>query len=186
MCKKEFKVALLASGLKPLAPPYSPKDMEFGESRVATRDEILSAFKVPKILVGIGESINRATADASVYSFTSGVIDPILSMVDEVLTLDFKKEFGSQYRVEHDTLAPKDVEGKLSYYDKMVKIGAMTINEIRKDEGFNALEGVLADIATINVGGALVSVETGKQIGVEEDTNNPDNSQDAQTEDTEV
>lgn len=162
-----FKVSLLSSGLKPIAPPYSPKDMQFGENRTITREEIFSAFKVSKILVGIGESFNRATAEASIYQFTSGVIDPVLSYVDEILTLDFKKEFGSQYKVEHDILAPKDIEGKLSYYDKMTKMGAMTINEVRKEEGYNSFEGEIANTATVNVGGALVSVETGKQLAVE-------------------
>lgn len=167
--KKEnaFKVALLTSGLKPIAPPYSPKDMQFGENRAITRDEIFSAFKVPKILVGIGESINRATAEASIYQFTSGSIDPILSYVDEVLTLDFQKEFNPNYQVIHDTLAPKDVEGQLKYYSNGLKEGWLYINEVRKEEGMNKLDGVLADVATINVGGALVSVETGKQLAVE-------------------
>src|SRR5574343_1336722 len=146
--------------------------MQFGETRKITQEEIFTAFKVPKILVGIGESVNRTTAEASQYQFTSGVIDPILSYVDEVLTLDFQKEFNRNLIVQHDTLAPKDVEGKLSYYDKMTKMGAMTINEVRAEEGLNALTGKLADVATVNVGGALVSVDTAKQIGVEEGDKN--------------
>jgi len=180
-----FKVALLASGLKPLAPPYSPKDMEFGASRVATREEIYSAFKISKILVGTGESINRATAEASIYQFTSGAIDPILTaFVDEVLTQDFKKEFGSKYRVKHDTLAPKDVEAELKYIIDNIKNGMMTRNEGRKMQGMNAAKGALADVLTVDVGGALVSVETAKQIAVEE--NNPNNQNNSDNPDAQI
>lgn len=163
-----FRVALLSHGLKPLAPPYSPKDMEFGQNKNITREEIFSAFKVPKILVGIGESVNRATADASIYQFTSGVIDPVLSYVDAVLTRDFKMEFGNQYRVEHDTLAPKDVDAQLKYYKDLNAIGAITINEVRAYEGENKFDYELADVPMINVGGAVIRLDTGKQISVED------------------
>lgn len=159
-----FKVALLTNGLKILAPPYSPRDMQFGENRNITREEILSVFKVPKILLGIGESINRATAEASVYAFTSGVIDPLLSMIDKVLTKAFKEDFGIQYSVEHDLLTPKDVEGQLKYYSQGLKEGWLTINEVREAEGLNKLTGELSDVPTINVGGALINVDTAKQI----------------------
>lgn len=159
-----FRVALLTSGLKPVAPPYSPKDMEFGTNKNLTREEILSAFKVPKILLGIGESINRATAEASIYTFTSGVIDPLLSMIDDVLTRDFALEFSPDFFIEHDILSPKDQQGQLEYYSRGLKEGWLTINEVRESEGLNKLQGKLADVPTINMGGALVNVDTALQI----------------------
>lgn len=65
----------------------------------------------------------------------------------------------------------------------------MTRNEGRKMQGMNAAKGALADVLTVDVGGALVSVETAKQIAVEENNPNSQNNSDnpdAQTEDTEV
>ena len=162
-----YNVGVFDSGLQPIKAAYSLKDMDFGANRALTREDIFAAFKVPKILVGMGESINRATAEASIYQFTSGVIDPSLTLMDAVLTQDFRLEHGDNIQVIHDTLAPRDQEGKLSYYSNGLKEGWLTINEVRLDEGWNKLEGELADIPTINVGGALISVATGKQLAVE-------------------
>lgn len=162
-----YEIGLFDSGLQPIKSAFSLKDMDFGTNRELTRDDIFAAFKVPKILVGLGESINRATAEASIYQFTSGVIDPVLSYIDQILTKDFIMEYGEEYSVVHDILAPKDQEGKLSYYSNGLKEGWLTINEVREAEGWNKVEGEIADSPTINVGGALVSVSTGKQLAVE-------------------
>ena len=182
-----YEIGVFDSGLQPVKAAYSLKDMDFGANRTLTREDIFSAFKVPKILVGMGESVNRATAEASIYQFTSGVIDPALSLIDAVLTKDFQMEFGDNIVVTHDTLAPRDQEGKLSYYSNGLKEGWLTINEVREDEGWNKLVGELGDIATINVGGALISVATGKQLAVEgqDEKQNVDQNDGNSDEDTE-
>ncbi len=161
-------VGLFDSGLKPEKAAYSIKDMDIVESRKITKDDIYEAWKVSKIHVGSGELANRAANDAVIYQFTSGVIDPLLSYLDNTFTLFIKREFQDKtVEVVHDTLAPKDVESQVKYYDNMSKIGGLTINEIRAYEGENEYPYDLCKVPIINVGGAIVRLDTGKQIGVE-------------------
>ncbi len=160
-----FKLALLDSGMKPIAPPYSPKDMQFGENRKSTKEDILEAFKVAKIHIGATDSANRANSDAAIYQFTSGVIDPILSYVDSVLTMHVKMDYGKQYRIEHDTLAPKDEAGLISFIESGLKNGWLTLNEARKLMDYDKMNYPLADVGCINVGGALIRIDTEEQIG---------------------
>ncbi len=131
-----FKVALLDE-VEPVKNPYSMKDMDIFNLRSSLRDEILSVFQIPKILVGLGESINRNTADASIYQFTSGVIDPLLYLIDEILTKNLAKEFDNRYYIEHDILAPRDIEANLKYINQGINEGWLTLNEVRVEEGRN-------------------------------------------------
>lgn len=163
-------VGLFDSGLEPIKAAYDINQMGISDSRKLTKDDIYEAWKVSKIHVGSGELANRAANDAVIYQFTSGVIDPLLSYLDNTFTTFIKKEFtGANIEVIHDTLAPKDVESQVKYYDNMSKIGGLTINEIRSYEGENEYPYELCNVPIINVGGAIVRLDTGKQIGVEDE-----------------
>lgn len=166
---KAYKeVGLFDSGLEPIKAAYSIKDMDIAESRKITKDDIYEAWKVHKVHIGAAGATNRAESEAAVYQFTSGVIDPLLSFVDNSLSLFIQNEWeDDSLQIIHDTLAPKDVEGQLEFYDKMSKLGALTINEIREEQGYNKFNYELADKPIINVGGSIVRIDTGKQIGVE-------------------
>lgn len=166
---KAYKeVGLFDSGLEPVKAAYDINQMGIADSRKLTKDDIYEAWKVSKIHVGSGELANRAANDAVIYQFTSGVIDPLCSFVDSSLTLFVQKEFkDNTLEVIHDTLAPKDVASQVKYYNDMSKIGGLTVNEIRGYEGENAYPYELCNVPIINVGGAIVRLDTGKQIGVE-------------------
>ena len=168
-----FNVGLFDSGVEAMKDPYSMKDMDMGLSRKLTKEDIFETWKVSKILVGAGESVNRNTADAAIYQFTSGLIDPLLNYVDSVLTRFSQREFGEEFRIKHDSLAPKDVEASLKYYETSFKNGEMTLNEWRDEEGWDKYPHELADVPLINVGGAVIRLDTGKQIGVEEEVEEP-------------
>lgn len=163
--ERAYKVGLFDGGLKPLPSAYSMRDMDIARLRGTTREEVLGAFKVPKILLGIGESINRATAEASIYSFASGVIDPQLSYVDDVFTRFVQSEYGENLMVMHDTVTPRDQEGDIKYYRGMAELGGYTINEMRREEGLNPFEGELAEVGIINLGGNAIRIDTGEIIG---------------------
>ena len=160
-----FKVALLEQ-IEPAKAAYSIKDMDITNQRQLTRDEILAGFQVPKILLGIGESINRATAEASIYQFTSGIVDPVLSYFDEVLSLHLKEEFNNPLlSIVHDSLAPKDIALWSEVNAAKFSVGAITINEMRTEDGYAKFAYPLADVSLINVGGAVVRLDTGEQLG---------------------
>jgi CRISPR/Cas system CMR-associated protein Cmr5 small subunit len=164
--ENSFKVALFDNGLQPVKTAYSIKDMEIASQRKLSREEILGAWGVPEVLIGLGEAANRAVTDSQMYSFAKVVIDPILTYRDEVYTREIEKEFGrDDLFVKHDTVAPEDVEGKLRYYKDMASIAGITINEIRAEEDYEMFPYELADVPLLNVGGAVVRMDTGEQLG---------------------
>ena len=165
------EVGLFDNGLQPIKAAYSIKDMDITDSRKLTEEAIYSAWKVAKIMIGQG-NMDRAGNDSAIYQFTSGIVDPLMSYVDNVFTLFVQTEWqDDSLEVIHDRLAPKDQDSALKYYESGLKNGWLTINEVREAENWNEVPYPMANIPTVNVGGALVSVDTQKQIGVEQPKN---------------
>lgn len=130
-----FKVALFEKGLKPIKAAYSIRDMEIKTQRELTRDEISAAFQVNQFLMGMGELINRATAQTALFQFISGVIDPLMYYIDDVLTKNLAhSDFGEHLFIKHDISNLRDVEKDLEYYKNGLELGWLTINEVRKWE----------------------------------------------------
>ncbi len=163
---KSFDTALFEGGLQPVKSAYSIKDMDLSGQRKLSKEEILGAFRTPAILIGgASDYTNRASAEAAMFGYTSTFIDPNLDYVDSVWTKHVKMEFGNAFVVKHDSLAPKDVEGKLKYYQNGIDQGWLTRNEVREEENWEPSNAKLMDAFTDSVGGALVDLTTGKQIG---------------------
>ncbi len=135
-----FKVALFEQGLKPIPTAYSPKDMDMTAERNLNKEEILSVFGVNKLLFGQSDQIQRGNADTVYYVFYATIIDPLLDYIDEVFTSQLcMVDFDSDYFVKHDTLAGRDVELDLRYYESGIQNGWLTPNEVREIEGYEPL-----------------------------------------------
>jgi HK97 family phage portal protein len=135
-----FKVALFEQGLKPIPTAYSPKDMDMTAERNLNKEEILSVFGVNKLLFGQSDLVQRGNADTVYYVFYATIIDPLLDYIDEVFTSQLcHTDFDSDYFVKHDTLAGRDVELDLRYYESGLQNGWLTPDEVRELEGYEAL-----------------------------------------------
>jgi HK97 family phage portal protein len=139
-----FQVALFEQGLKPIPTAYSLRDMQMTQERQLNRDEICSAFKVNKLLLGQSENIQRGNADTVLYVFYTTVIDPILNYFDEVLTNNICYEYdnGDEYYIKHDTMATRDIELNLKYYENGLRNGWLTVNEVRELEGYEPINEI--------------------------------------------
>lgn len=136
-----FKVALFEQGLKPIPTAYSPKDMDMTAERSLNKEEILSVFGVNKLLFGQSDQIQRGNADTVYYVFYATIIDPLLDYIDEVFTsLLCRVDFDEDYFVKHDTLAQRDVELDLRYYESGIQNGWLTPDEVRAIEGYEPLK----------------------------------------------
>ena len=136
---QSYNVGLVDSGLKPINATHSIKDMDISQQRILTRDEITAAFEVQKLLLGIGEATNRATAEVAIYLFVSGVVDPYMDYIDQTLTNQLCYQFDESYYIKHDTLANKDVLTDLQYYANGIQNGWLTQNEVRELENYEEL-----------------------------------------------
>lgn len=120
---------------------FSQKDMDFLEQRKFSRDEILAIFKVPKALLDPQE-VNYASAQVAKKVFVEEVIVPkmqkFVNMLNEFLLPHFG---GDDLFFDFVTPMEEDEELKLKRYEVLTKIGAMSPNEIRAEQGMEPIDG---------------------------------------------
>jgi HK97 family phage portal protein len=90
---------VLSSGTKVEFPSFTPRDLEFAESRALTRETVLAAFGVPPTRVGL-PSANYATAreQSSIYWHR---LQGLARQIDAGLT-QIAKQFDPTLSVRHD------------------------------------------------------------------------------------
>jgi HK97 family phage portal protein len=138
------KLAILQGGLHFNPVQLSQKDMEFLEQRKFTRDEIMGIFRVPKTILGITEDVNRANAEATEYVFSKRVIKPRMEFIVDRLNEFYLQLFGldqKEYRFTFTDPTPQNVELKLKANETGLRAGYLTINEVREEEGRDAIDG---------------------------------------------
>lgn len=134
------RVMILANGAKfnPLLIP--PKDLEFVKAREMNRDEILSIFGVPKILLGLESGYNRATAETAERVFAKYTLEPIMTMIVEQINEFLVPRFGSDLWLDFSPLSPEDREQMIAEFEKGWNKW-LTANEIRNELGLESLDG---------------------------------------------
>jgi len=116
------------------------RDMEFGKLTEVATNQILAAFGVPKHIIGM-VGMNRAEADAQIYTFLSVTIEPRYKMINEKLNEFLVSEFGDNLYLDYVDPTPENREALVKEYEMSLKNNWMVINEVRDKEGLPPLEG---------------------------------------------
>jgi HK97 family phage portal protein len=128
------KLAILDGGLEYTSLTPTSREMQFSESRKNTRDEILAIFRVPKVVLGITEDVNLASAKASEYTFNKFVIKPKMQFFVSRLNEFFLPLFGlneNDWRFTYADPIPENLDEKRLDRDSGVNNSYITINEAR-------------------------------------------------------
>lgn len=86
---KMGRLAVISGGLDYTQLEVSNKELQAVELREWHRDEILSAYKVPKTEVSVFESLNFATARVADRAFWTKTVLPLMRYIEDVLRTDF-------------------------------------------------------------------------------------------------
>jgi len=138
-------------GLTVSAINMSNADAQFLESRKFDVEEIARAYRVPKHL--LQSSDGMTTWGTGIEGLNRGFFD--YSLADRVerweqelnLSLLTTKELQDGYRFcfdLHDLLSGSATE-RATYYQTMRNIGALSVNDVRRKEGFNDLPPAIGD-----------------------------------------
>lgn len=132
------KWAVLPKGSKATKAVATMSEMQFKELDDQYRDKILSAFGVPKTLVGFTTEVNRASAEASEYIFAKYTVKPVVDDFIEFLNTKIAPLFDQtgQLYFAYDDFIPENVEAKLKERELALnKQPYKTVNEVRAEEG---------------------------------------------------
>lgn len=104
---RAHSVVVLEAGMTWSPQTMTPKDMDFGNLRSLNRDVIREAFKIPKVMLGVSDDVNRANAQTGEEVFASWGIVPRLDRKKDMLNNVFLPMFGSTgQNVEFDYVTP--------------------------------------------------------------------------------
>lgn len=138
-----YKTAVAADGLKiTTLGGGSHSDMEFIEQRRFSRDEILAIFRVPKIIVGIMEDVNRASAEAAMFAFMQWTILPKMHRIVDTLNEFYLPLFGDDtLRFEFTNKPPEDRTQVSQFIQSGINNGFLSPNDARRMIGLPEVEG---------------------------------------------
>ena len=134
------KIAILEGGASWSTTGISQRDMQFKELRLMNRDVILGAFGMPLSILGISETVNRANAESSEYTFARWVVRPRLQRIRSKLNEQFVPLFGDDsLRIDYKDPVPQNVERDLAVANQAFQAGYITRNEARVRLGLEAV-----------------------------------------------
>lgn len=138
------KMGILPKGAKYTKVTANMGEIEMGATDDRYRDKILSAFGVPKPLVGLTTEVNRASAEAAEYVFARYTVLPIVTDMIEFLNsyvAPMIDPTGKTY-FAYDDFIPENMEVKLKEREIALKGQAYkTVNEVRAAEGLPPVKG---------------------------------------------
>jgi HK97 family phage portal protein len=113
---KAHRVAVIEQG-QWVDRSFSQRDMQFVQLREVSRDTIMEAFSINKMMMGIVDDVNRASAIASEYVFAKYHMVSRLERIKQALNTKLLPLFGSTSQgLEFDYCSPvpKDEEAEAS------------------------------------------------------------------------
>lgn len=136
------KIAVLDEKLTYQQISLSQREMDYMESMRFTRDDILVAFKVPKVILSIVDDVNRANAETGMYIFLSETIVPEIKRILEKINEELiAPDFGEEFFMGFVDTTPQNREAITLEYEKGIQNNWLLINEVREKENLPPIKG---------------------------------------------
>lgn len=129
---KAGRTIILEQGLKVRPFTLSPREMDFMQSSKMTRDEILAVFGVPAAVAGISEDVNRASAEAMLYTFAENTIQPKLRLIQAQISQDICSRYSGIIKAKFDNPVPAVRSEERADMELRLKYGLTTPQEERE------------------------------------------------------
>ena len=143
--------AILEHGLKYERVGIPPDQAQFIETQKMSNEDVARIFGVPGALIGLETNTTYNNMEQLNIMFAQYTIQPLVKKIEsELNTKLFTVREQATTAVEFDlaTLLRGDVATRAEFFSTMVRDGVMSINEVRRTEGLNPVEG--GDVHLIN------------------------------------
>lgn len=135
----------------------SPKEIDYLESKKTIMEEISTITGVPRTLLSSFEGVKYSNAQEARKTFLKETIKPLADKLTETLTRNLPAT------VTYEDFVPEDHEEKMSRLQTGAETGTTTINERRKELGYEELEMEEADVPLINMNRVPIDETTPKK-----------------------
>jgi 8-oxo-dGTP pyrophosphatase MutT (NUDIX family)/2'-5' RNA ligase len=129
------KDMLVPPGLKAEHIDYSPKEMDYANSRPQARDGVFAMHQTPGVVAGITDAGSYSQYYASLRQFTDQKVQPNVELIAEEETEDLCPAFGPGYTIEGKAKSIEDPAIEAQKMQRKLMSGAYTNDEYRAFEG---------------------------------------------------
>ncbi len=142
-----FKLAILPSGMKLDRLSHNLKDLIPDQLYKLIREEVLAAYGVPHVMVGVLDDASYSNADIQKKLFYENSILPLISEIESFLNLQLVPQFGNGLRLKFDVSAIQALQeqpaDKAERLNKLIngRNQILTVNEARIELGYDPLDG---------------------------------------------
>lgn len=112
----------------------SMKDMDMVEGRRFLRDAALEHFNMPREIMGITESSNRAVSEAALFTYAQYVLTPRKDMREDAINKQLLPAFGEDLIWRFDEIIPRNQE-----FDKAVAMEGWNSGLLTRDQALELL-----------------------------------------------
>ena len=107
---------------------------------------IANAFELPPMMLGLQKDVNRSTAGEMADEAFQSAIVPVAKLVAEHITRDlFAKKLGwREFEFSFNDLETRDEMQEVQMQTELLKVGVLTIDEVREMRGLPRLGTVVA------------------------------------------
>ncbi len=118
-------------------------DSQMLESRLFNVQDIARFFGISPVLLGDLSHTSYNTMEAVQQMFLMHTLQPYITLCEEEFTRKLFKPSESNLKINFDetALLKTDKQALANYYGAMLEKGVMCINEVRKELGYNPIEG---------------------------------------------
>ena len=160
---KSSRIGLLEGGLKYQQLSLTPIQIDHIESMKFTRDDILTAFKMPKPILAVIDDVNRANSETAKEIFLSETIKPLVAKITEKLNEQLiTPEYGEEYNLGFKDPTPQNKEMLLKEFQAGID-NWLTANEIRQQLGKEPIRGgdnLLRPLTLSPIGSSIINPPT--------------------------
>jgi HK97 family phage portal protein len=149
---RQFKPAVLTGEAKIEQVGMSAKDFEFMALSEWTKDNILAAYGVPEVMLGLMGASSKASDIAAEKTFVDHSVLPRLKVLAGSINLQLRSQFKSTKSLifTYESAHPKDDEWELAKNQGELTMGLTTINEIRLRRGQKPFDSPLCYVPWMN------------------------------------
>lgn len=117
-------------------------DSQLIESRQYNVQDICRFFGVSPILVGDLSHTSFSTIEAVQNEFLTHTLAPYISMMEDELNRKLVAQDNIYINLDETAILRTDKQQLATYYNTLLNSGVLSINEVRKELGYNEVEGL--------------------------------------------
>ena len=135
-------LAVMRGNMDYIPVQLSAADSQLIESRMYNVQDICRFFGVSPVLVGDLTHASFSSIEAIQNEFLTHTLAPYISMIQDELNRKLITDDNLYINLDETAILRTDKQQLASYYSTLLNTGVLSINEVRKELGYNEAEGL--------------------------------------------